>query len=333
MYAEDVDYVMENGRQYCGDYYMPIDQTEQTRQYVIHQVYLKLFDLELTTVPLENPKYILDIGTGIGEWAIGMAEKYPNCEVFGTDIAPIQPTQQVPMNVEFHIENAEDEWIRPANTVDLVHLRNMDGAFSDWRFIYQQAFDCIRPGGWIEIMDFDDFFANNNFLSFYPEDSPCVILTRAMMEAAEQLGRPRGVAHLNKQLLIDAGFVDVKETVHEVGIGPRANGNYGKFWLFAIVTGMEPNALRLLTRAGWDPDEVREMCNQAALQTKELADDPNSEDFVVNMRVLVARKPSQPGQWTARALGENGEMRMTGDCSGDESTIRSIMTSRSEETI
>lgn len=44
---------MENGRQYCGDYFMPIDQVEQTRQYVIHQVYLKTFNLELTTIPLD----------------------------------------------------------------------------------------------------------------------------------------------------------------------------------------------------------------------------------------------------------------------------------------
>jgi len=73
---------------------MPIDQTEQTRQYVLHQVFLKVFDLELTTVALDQPGYILDIGTGIGEWAIGMAEKYPEAEVFGTDICPIQPTHQ-----------------------------------------------------------------------------------------------------------------------------------------------------------------------------------------------------------------------------------------------
>lgn len=331
MYAEDFDFVVEHGRQYCGDYFLPIDQTEQTRQYVIHQVYLKLFDLELTTVPLENPGYILDIGTGIGEWAIGMAEKYPRCEVFGTDIAPIQPTHQVPFNVEFHIEDAEDEWIRPADTVDLVHLRNMEGAFSDWNFIYSQAFACIKPGGWIEVIDWEDFFADRNFLSFFPDGSAARILTKAILEASQIAGKPRGSHHLNRDLLIRAGFVDVQETVYDLGIGSRENSSYGKFWLFAIVTGIEPTCLRLLTKyLGWDADAVRELCDRAARETKMVAEDPARVDaFVVKLRVVVARKPLVPGQWTAKTLSETGEIN---EYSGDESTIGE-RTVQSEETI
>ena len=243
MYAEDFDFVVEHGRQYCGDYFLPIDQTEQTRQYVIHQVYLKLFELELTTVPLENPRYILDIGTGIGEWAIGMAEKFPQCEVFGTDIAPIQPTHQVPFNIEFHIENAEDEWIRPADTVDLVHMRNMEGAFSDWTFIYSQAFACLKPGGWIEVIDWEDLYADKNYLSFFPEGSAPRVMINALLEAAEVAGKPSDSRHL-------------------------------------------------------DPNRV----------------DP----FVVKLRVVVARKPTAPGAWTAQALNVNGAAKELG---GDDSTI------------
>ncbi|GAB1320157.1 S-adenosyl-L-methionine-dependent methyltransferase [Madurella fahalii] len=331
LYAEDFDFVVEHGRRYCGDYFLPVDQTEQTRQYVIHQVYLKLFDLELTTVPLENPRYILDIGTGIGEWAIGMAEKYPQCEVFGTDIAPIQPTHQVPSNVEFHIESAEEEWLRPADTVDLVHLRNMEGAFSDWRFIYSQAFECLRPGGWIEIIDWEDFFADKNYLSFFPEGSAADILVKAVVEAAEISGKPRVGHYLNKNLLMEAGFVDIKETVYDLGIGSRENSSYGKFWLFSIVTGIEPTCLRLLTRyLGWDAKVVRDLCEKVAHDTKVVADDPTRVDaFVVKLRVVVAKKPLVAGQWTAKTLNENGEIK---EYSGDESTIGG-RTVRSEGTM
>ncbi|KAK4148729.1 S-adenosyl-L-methionine-dependent methyltransferase [Chaetomidium leptoderma] len=330
LYSEDFDFVVEHGRQYCGEYFLPIDQTEQTRQYVIHQVYLKLFNLELTTVPLENPRYILDIGTGIGEWAIGMAEKYPRCEVFGTDIAPIQPTHQVPFNIEFHIENAEDEWIRPADTVDLVHIRNMEGAFSDWPFVYNQAFACIKPGGWIEVIDWEDFFADENYLSFFPEGSAPRVVLKAVIEAAELAGKPRDSRHLNKDLLVDAGFVDIQETVYDLGIGSRENSSYGKFWLFSIVTGIEATCLRLLTKyLGWDADEVREMCEEVARETRLVADDPARVDaFVVKLRVIVGRKPTVPRQWTARAINENGDGK---DHSGDESTL-GRRTIHSEET-
>jgi SAM-dependent methyltransferase len=322
LYAEDFDFVVEHGRQYCGDYFLPIDQTEQTRQYVIHQVYLKVFGLELTTVPLENPRYILDIGTGIGEWAIGMAEKYPQCEVFGTDIAPIQPTQQVPFNIEFHIENAEDEWIRPADAVDLVHLRHMEGAFSDWPF---------KPGGWIEVIDWEDFFADKNYLSFFPEGSAPHVLTRALLEAAELAGKPRDSRHLSKDLLVAAGFVDIQESVYDLGIGSRENSSYGTFWLFSVVTGVEATSLRLLTKyLGWDADEVRKLCEKVARETKAVADDAARVDaFVVKLRVVSGRKPMAPGQWPERALnGENGDKK---DHSGDESTI-GARTIRPEET-
>ncbi|KAK4169238.1 S-adenosyl-L-methionine-dependent methyltransferase [Cladorrhinum sp. PSN259] len=320
LYAEDIDYVTEHGRQYCGEYYMPVDQTEQTRQYVLHQVFLKVFDLELTTVPLDHPEYILDIGTGIGEWAIGMAERYPEAEVFGTDIAPIQPTQQVPFNVEFHIENAEDEWIRPQNAVDLVHIRNMEGCFSDWPFIYGQAFDCIKPGGWIEVIDWEDFTADGNFLGMFPQGSPAHILTAAIREAAEVVGRPVAGFHLNRQMLLDVGFVDIYERVYDMRIGSREDSRYGKLWLFCFVTGLEAFCLRPLTKyLGMDADYVRQLCDTMARETRIIAEDPNRvEPFHVKLRVMTGRKSHMAGQWTARAVNENADMS---EYSGDESTI------------
>ncbi|KAL1845378.1 hypothetical protein VTK73DRAFT_600 [Phialemonium thermophilum] len=323
IYAEDIDYVWENGRRYCGDYSMPNDANEQTRQYVLHQAYLKLFDSELTTVPLEDPRYILDIGTGIGEWAIGIAEKYPDCEVFGTDIAPIQPTDQVPFNVEFHIEDAREEWIRPADTVDLVHLRNMAGAFSDWSFIYQQAFNCIKPGGYIEVMDFDDHWAFQNYLSWYPEDSPVHVIAKALREGSARDGRVKSVQHMSPQLLEQIGFVDITQNTYDLPLGRKENSVSGDDWLFAVVTGVEATCLRLLTRTlGWDPEYVRRLCDAVSRDLVKIAEDPKrSRGFVVKLRVLVGRKPQVPGQWSAQALAENGEVQ---EYSEDESTVNSL---------
>lgn len=45
----------------------------------------------LHLAPLANPKRILDIGTGTGIWAIEMAEQYPDAQVIGIDLSPIQP--------------------------------------------------------------------------------------------------------------------------------------------------------------------------------------------------------------------------------------------------
>lgn len=98
---------MENGRRYCGDYIFPNDDLEQDRLRVMHQVFLNVPGLaSLTSVPLEDPDHILDIGTGTGEWAIGIAELFPSCEVVGVDISAIQPTA-VPYNVFFEVDDCE----------------------------------------------------------------------------------------------------------------------------------------------------------------------------------------------------------------------------------
>ena len=41
--------------------------------------------------PLRNPKNVLDFGTGTGIWAIEFAEEFPDANVLGTDLSPIQP--------------------------------------------------------------------------------------------------------------------------------------------------------------------------------------------------------------------------------------------------
>lgn len=310
---DEPDWVWEHGRRYSKDYSMPNDLSEQVRQFAIHQVYLKLFDGELTTVPLDDPKYVVDVGTGIGEWAIDVSEKYPGCEVFGTDIAAIQPPTSS-LNVEFLIEDAEEEWIWPANTVDLVHLRNMAGAFSSWSFIYQQAFACIKPGGYIEVLDFDEHKSMKNFVSWFPEGSAVEVVTTALRRASVMDGRPKGVDHLNRQLLADAGFVDIEERQYDIPLDRNENEKIGDLWLFVCATGVEATCLRLLTRyMGWDRDYFRNLCNSVSEELKKMANDPaRAKGFVVKLRVLVGRKPEVPpaagvSRWMAvRSAGNAG---------------------------
>jgi ubiquinone/menaquinone biosynthesis C-methylase UbiE len=49
---------------------MPNDEDEQSRLQIMHEVYLQAFNCKLTNVPLRDPKKILDIGTGTGDWAM-----------------------------------------------------------------------------------------------------------------------------------------------------------------------------------------------------------------------------------------------------------------------
>jgi SAM-dependent methyltransferase len=68
-----------------------VDEVEQDRLDLHHEVFLGLLEGELLKAPIKDPHRILDVGTGTGIWAIDIADKYPMAEVIGTDITPIQP--------------------------------------------------------------------------------------------------------------------------------------------------------------------------------------------------------------------------------------------------
>lgn len=297
---------MENGRRYCGAYYMPNDEDEQVRLQLLNQVYLKVFDGQLTTVPLECPTSILDIGTGVGEWAIDMAEMYPECEVTGTDISNIFE-RRVPQNVYWEIDDAELEWERPPDYYDLVHLRDMTGAFADWEAIYRSASRCLKPGGWIEVLDFDDKKGLHDLFAYFEPESMLYKLAHDLQEASILSGRSRGVGHLEPRLLVNAGYVDVNLTEYSIPLKTQ-DGSIGKFWLLSCLNGMEPTCLRLLTKyKGWNPDDVRLGCEMVGEEMMTLARDPQrAKTFVVKLRVLTGRKPGHHARWPTALVGELG---------------------------
>lgn len=103
---------------------------------------------ELYNAPIKNPQKILDLGTGTGIWAIDIAEyvsihtttyyykgklikhdpirKFPQAQVIGNDISAIQPSWVTP-NLEFLVEDYEDEWLYKQNTFDFIHARLLSG--------------------------------------------------------------------------------------------------------------------------------------------------------------------------------------------------------------
>lgn len=240
---------------------MPNDEIEQTRLNIVHQVYLLLLHGRLTRAPLASePQRILDIGTGTGEWAIAMAETYPDADVTGTDLSAIQP-DAVPSNVFFEIDDAEEEWTF-GQSFDLVHMRNLSGAFESWPAIYGECFRHLRPGGFLEVIDFDHAETS----SLVP-DSYLAIYVAAIREAAERSGRRWGIAHLKRGMIEEAGFVDVQRTVMNIPIGTRSadpsRKTLGKLWLICTLEVLEAASLRLLTRElGWAADQVRDLCRK-----------------------------------------------------------------------
>lgn len=217
------DYQYENGRRYHayreGQYVLPNDTQEQERLDLQHHIWRLLLGGRLYTAPLPPPDTkpelrILDLGTGTGIWAIDMADEFPTSQVFGVDLSPIQP-DYVPNNCMFHVDDYEDEWTyREREKFDYIHGRALSGTSADWSRFYRQVRDNLKPGGWVEMQEYDAWiFSDDDSCDRAPWTMEWV---DKLDSASKMFGKQINVAKHHKKWMIDAGFQSVKELVCRV---------------------------------------------------------------------------------------------------------------------
>ncbi|KAJ3481065.1 hypothetical protein NLG97_g7915 [Lecanicillium saksenae] len=89
----------------AGTYFAPVDEEEIERLELMHNVLAKVFDNRLVFPPVASPRRILDCGCGAANWAIDVAELYPDCEVLGIDVSPHMLPDHQPQNLDFQIDD------------------------------------------------------------------------------------------------------------------------------------------------------------------------------------------------------------------------------------
>jgi len=138
-----------------------------------------------------------------------MGDQYPNAEIIGTDITPMQPSW-VPPNVSFQIEDANLEWTFPDNRFDFIHLRFLGGCITDWNAFYREAFRCTKPGGWIE--HYDGYIHWYDDAEPIPEGSTLDVYNKAFSEAGKKIGRTFDLVpdDMQKKGMEAAGYVDIQ---------------------------------------------------------------------------------------------------------------------------
>jgi SAM-dependent methyltransferase len=176
-----------------------------------------VFQGKLFLAPIDDPRSILDVGTGTGIWAINVADRYLSARVVGTDLSPIQP-KYVPPNVEFELYDMDDDW-NMDDRYDLIHTRNYYYSVRSWSKFYAQAFRSLKSGGWVENQEFDlDFRSDDKTVD---KDGPTVRWCQLMNEGfvkTETSGR------LNpdemKQQMEAIGFINCQIVPKKLPIGP-----------------------------------------------------------------------------------------------------------------
>ncbi|PGH04648.1 hypothetical protein AJ80_08482 [Polytolypa hystricis UAMH7299] len=298
------DYPIENGRQYHryheGSYIYPNDEREMDRQDMQYHMLKLVNNGQIFFAPLDNPKQILDIGTGTGIWPVEMAALFPDSQITGTDLSPVQPTD-VPENVHFLIDYAmESDWLWPENHFDYIHTSMLLGSFESFEDLLKTAFKYLKPGGYIECHDYDiDLQCDDDTLPIPDANGHSSyglhnwirlhsIATSQMIKPP----RPMNTAPKITGWMRAAGFADVQERVSKVPLTPwsrdkrlRKIGHWNQQnWLdglsaFSYIS-FGPRGL------GWSQDAIEVFLVEVRESLRDL-----SVHAYNNFHAVVARKP------------------------------------------
>lgn len=202
--------------------------------------------------PIGEPAAILDVGRGMGRWALEMAERFPQARVVGVDHASpatLAAPGARPANLAYVVADVVEGLPFADAAFDFVHMRLVLGALpaARWPGVVRELVRVTRLGGWVELVEGD--------------------LARGGGPAQEALNDwivraslPHGVdprlgARIG-ELLRDAGLSDVETRELTLPIGEAAGGRLGAMMAVEFQAGVEAWRAEIVTRQIATPREI-----------------------------------------------------------------------------
>ncbi len=205
-----------DGRRHLTEqpYALPKDLTEQDRLKFQHYALRATLKANYVVPLPDNIKFILDVGTGTGQWAYDMARQFQYASVVGLDLEPPAiPVWEIPRNYQFVQGDIRQGLSFPDNTFDFVHQRLLGVALlaREWPSVLRELVRVTRSGGYIQLLEVTDRFI---------QAGPATEQAMAWWDrAAEKAGfRLSLMWHLDI-LLEQAGAVDIHAQRVEVPLG------------------------------------------------------------------------------------------------------------------
>ncbi|KAF6831012.1 methyltransferase [Colletotrichum musicola] len=173
-----------------------------------HALMVKTIGDRLYLAPVEKSKAhkILDIGTGtrICE-AVEMGDIFPDAQVVGNDLSPIQPSW-TPPNVKFEMDDVESEWLSDRK-YDFILCHYMLASIGDRPKLVKNIYDNLAPGGWTEFQDMSaEWYLDDGTLT---EKHVTRQWNKTLADCMEAMGRDGRPGPKLEGWVRDAGFQEM----------------------------------------------------------------------------------------------------------------------------
>ena len=120
---------------------------------------------------------------------------------------------RVPPNCAFEVDDFENEWLYQ-KPFDYIHGREIEGCVGNENRLFSQAFQHLKPGGYVEVQCVSSHFLSDDDTAAKAEN--CQLWIKTLREGGEKFGKSYDSVKLWKGVMEEVGFVDVKEAVYKV---------------------------------------------------------------------------------------------------------------------
>ncbi|KAK8061681.1 S-adenosyl-L-methionine-dependent methyltransferase [Apiospora phragmitis] len=234
---------------------LPESDTQQRQARARHRLYTAVLNGNLTCCKLPSRvDKVLDLGSGIGCWAVEIARKHPEASVTCVDHHPIR-LRDAPSNVTFRVADLNRDWPVEPNSLDLIHIRAMSDDVVSWPFILSQALETLRPGGQLEVSKirprFWDFNGQFSVTDVLPEGE------KMSDELSAKMGVDLDPSASLPMWLDDAGFEKAAQRSEILPVGDwckdaKLHQRAALYKDLLEISGWEGKSRQLFVSSGWD---------------------------------------------------------------------------------
>lgn len=155
---------------YSEVYCLPADDEEWDRlrkQYTLLSDLLGKYappvdDIMRDEGPGTEVKRCLDLGCGNGSWIMDVARDFPHCEAVAVDLVPMQ-SLTMPPNLRSEVDDINLGLEHFYGDFNMVHAWLIASGIKDYGQLIDQISHVLRPGGLIDVMEWDFHVYDSNF--------------------------------------------------------------------------------------------------------------------------------------------------------------------------
>ncbi|KAE9409255.1 hypothetical protein BT96DRAFT_806961 [Gymnopus androsaceus JB14] len=230
---------------YSEVYRLPADDEERQRLDAQHIMFMEIMgkyppgmdEVMADDVPGET-KAVLDLGCGSGSWIMEAARDFSHCTAVAVDLVPMQSMyvksqsqtiettdprpSYMPPNLRSEVDDINLGLEHFYGDFNVVHARLISSGIKDYEGLVNHISMVLRPGGLIDLMEFDFHAYDEHY-------------QRIELETSRIAGPwwPRWLAFANLAARNRGGDVDAATYIHSWVANHRAfdNVHYREFWI------------------------------------------------------------------------------------------------------